>query len=84
MMKFIKLLRDNGDGKPVDTVEFAKAPNMACCDGIVWREADDRIYVADMLINGVQAVDMNGELGGPTFVPSGTQHHAYFIAAACE
>ncbi len=49
-------------GKPKETAEFAKADNMACCDGIIWRKADNRIYVADMLINGVQAVDMEGNV----------------------
>lgn len=52
----------DSSGKPEATTEFAKAPNMACCDGIIWREADNKIYVADMLINGVQAVDMDGKV----------------------
>jgi sugar lactone lactonase YvrE len=48
-------------GKPV-TELFAKAPNMASCDGIVYRAADKKIYVADMLLNAVQAVDMQGNV----------------------
>jgi hypothetical protein len=35
---------------------------MHCCDGLFWREADDRIYVADMLRNAVQVVDMHGNV----------------------
>ncbi len=50
------------DGSVEETTRFAQAPNMACCDGIFWREADNKIYVADMLINGVQAVDMLGKV----------------------
>ena len=50
------------DGKPV-TTEFARdEEKMSCCDGIIWREADNCIYVADMLRNGVQVVDMQGKV----------------------
>jgi hypothetical protein len=35
---------------------------MLCCDGIIWRKADNKIYVADMLLNGVQVVDMSGKV----------------------
>ena len=35
---------------------------MLCCDGIIWRRKDNKIYVADMLINGVQVVDMQGNV----------------------
>lgn len=52
----------NADGSVKETTEFAKASNMACCDGIFWREADNKIYVADMLLNAVQAVDMQGKV----------------------
>lgn len=52
----------NEDGSVKETTQFAKAPNMACCDGIFWREKDNKIYVADMLINGVQAVDMQAKV----------------------
>jgi sugar lactone lactonase YvrE len=52
----------NADGTVKETTQFAQAPNMACCDGIFWREKDNKIYVADMLINGVQAVDMQGKV----------------------
>ena len=48
------------NGKAQPAVEFAKDPKMACCDGIVYRKKDKKIYVADMLINGVQAVAMDG------------------------
>ncbi len=47
-------------GKVQETKIFAKADNMKCCDGIFWREADNKIYVTDMLINGIRAVDMKG------------------------
>jgi sugar lactone lactonase YvrE len=49
-------------GKPAKPVLFAKDPKMACCDGIFWRKADNTIYVADMLVNGVQAVTMDGKV----------------------
>jgi len=35
---------------------------MRSADGIVWRQADDKIYVADMLLNAVHAVDNNGNV----------------------
>jgi sugar lactone lactonase YvrE len=50
------------DGKPGKPTVFAQDDKMACCDGIVWRKADNKIYVADMLINGVQVVDMTGKV----------------------
>ncbi len=50
------------DGTPSAPVLFAKSPKMLCCDGIIWRRADNRIYVADMLLNGVQVVDMDGNV----------------------
>ena len=50
------------DGTVKESTKFAQAPNMACCDGIFWRKKDNKIYVADMLINGVQAVDMQGKV----------------------
>ncbi len=52
----------DANGKPVKTAPFAQAPCMACCDGIFWREADNKIYVADMLLNGVQVVDLDGNV----------------------
>lgn len=39
---------------------FAKADCMASADGMVFREADQKLYTADMLRNGVQAIDMEG------------------------
>ena len=50
------------DGTPSAPVVFAKDKKMRCCDGIVWREKDNKIYVADMLANGVQVVDSNGKV----------------------
>ena len=50
------------NGKAGKPALFAKDEKMMCCDGIIWRKADDKIYVADMLINGVQAVDMHGKV----------------------
>jgi len=52
----------NADGTVLKTEEFSKAACMACCDGIFWREADNKIYVSDMLQNGVQTVDMKGRV----------------------
>ena len=49
-------------GKPSKPIEFAKDPKMLCCDGIIWRKKDNKIYVSDMLINGVQVVDMKGNV----------------------
>lgn len=50
------------NGKPKETKLFAKHPSMASADGIFWRQADNTIYVADMLNNAVQAVDMKGNV----------------------
>ena len=50
------------NGKPGDPVVFAKDEKMLCCDGMIWRKEDNKFYVADMLINGVQAVDMDGNV----------------------
>lgn len=49
-------------GRPTTTRLFASDPAMACCDGIFWRRADNCIYVADMLRNAVQVVDMRGSV----------------------
>ncbi len=50
----------NNDGSVKETSLFAKDDKMASADGIFWNEKDDKIYVADMLNNAVQSVDMNG------------------------
>ena len=50
------------DGSVASTELFARSDEMHCCDGLFWREADDRIYVADMLRNAVQVVDMHGNV----------------------
>ena len=50
------------DGKPSEPVVFAKDKKMLCCDGMVWRKKDNKFYVADMLVNGVQVVDMDGKV----------------------
>ena len=49
-------------GRPVETKLFATSDSMRSADGIVWREADNLIYVADMLLNAVHAVDMTGNV----------------------
>jgi sugar lactone lactonase YvrE len=48
------------DGRPLETKLFAKSERMRSADGLVWREKDGRIYVADMLLNAVHAIDNNG------------------------
>jgi sugar lactone lactonase YvrE len=52
----------DNDGKPSDPVVFAKDKKMLCCDGMVWRKKDNKFYVADMLVNGVQVIDMDGKV----------------------
>lgn len=52
----------NNNGSVKETVLFAKDEKMASADGIFWNKADNKIYVADMLNNAVQAVDMNGNV----------------------
>jgi len=52
----------DASGKPVETRLFAKSELMRSADGIVWRQADQKIYVADMLLNAVHAVDNNGNV----------------------
>ncbi len=49
-------------GKAKAPVLFAKDPKMASSDGIEWRAADNKIYVADMLNNAVQVVAMDGSV----------------------
>lgn len=49
-------------GKAMAPELFAKDARMACCDGIAWRAADNKIYVADMLLNAVQVVAMDGSV----------------------
>lgn len=48
--------------KPIQTELFAQDGNMDSADGIVWNAADNKIYVADFLGNGVHSVDMNGKV----------------------
>ncbi len=52
----------DADGKAKAPVLFAKDPKMASSDGIEWRAADNKIYVADMLNNAVQVVAMDGSV----------------------
>ena len=52
----------NADGSVKETRKFAESPKMPSADGIFWRRADNKIYVADMLMNGVHAVDMQGNV----------------------
>ncbi len=49
-------------GRPKATSLFAKSGQMRSADGIVWRRKDNLIYVADMLLNAVHAVDMKGNV----------------------
>jgi sugar lactone lactonase YvrE len=52
----------NDKGEPVETKLFAKSNDMVSADGIIWRKADKKIYVADILGNAVHAVDMKGNV----------------------
>jgi sugar lactone lactonase YvrE len=56
-----KTTLDNG-GEPVDTRLFAQSEAMSSSDGMVWREKDHRLYVADILGNAVHAVDSGGQV----------------------
>ena len=49
-------------GEPVETSLFAKSNEMVSAAGIVWRNKDHRMYVADILNNAVHKVDMNGNV----------------------
>ncbi len=49
-------------GQPDETTLFAESGQMDSADGIVWREKDNLIYVADMLANAVHAIDMKGNV----------------------
>ena len=49
-------------GEPVETSLFAKSNDMVSAAGIVWRNKDHRMYVADSLNNAVHKVDMNGNV----------------------
>jgi len=67
---FFKLFEDGliyktrftDEGEPVETTLFARSNDMVSADGIVWREKDNRIYVADILHNAAHVVDMNGNV----------------------
>lgn len=48
--------------RPTATTLFARSDQMHSADGIVWREKDNLIYVADMLLNAVHAVDREGNI----------------------
>ncbi len=52
----------NHQGEVVETTPFVENSRMRSADGIVWREADNHIYVADMLLNAAHAVDMQGNV----------------------
>jgi len=54
--------RFDADGKAMPAELFSKDPKMKSCDGIEWRAKDNKIYVCDMLINGVQMVSMDGSV----------------------
>jgi len=49
-------------GRPAATRLFARSSLMRSADGIVWRESDRKIYVADMLQNAVHTVDREGNV----------------------
>jgi len=49
-------------GRPTGTALFVKSDQMRSADGIVWRQKDNLIYVADMLLNAVHVVDMEGNV----------------------
>lgn len=49
-------------GRPSKPEVFAKDPAMHCCDGIIWSSKDRCFYVADMLRNAVQRVNMDGSV----------------------
>jgi sugar lactone lactonase YvrE len=50
----------DGSGQPTDTRVLAKSEGISSADGMRWRSADNRLYVADILGNAVHAVDMDG------------------------
>ena len=52
----------DADGKPNPPTVFAQDPKMPCSDGIVWRKEDNKIYNTDMLHNGVEVIDMEGNV----------------------
>jgi hypothetical protein len=54
--------RFDAQGKARGPELFAKDPAMKSADGIEWRAADNKIYVADMLANAVQVVAMDGSV----------------------
>ena len=49
-------------GRPSKPKLFAKDPKMHSADGIVWSSEDQCFFVADMLINAVQKVDLQGNV----------------------
>ena len=54
--------RFDHNGEQVETNLFARSNHMVSAGGIVWREEDNRIYVADILNNAVHAVDIKGNV----------------------
>lgn len=52
----------DADGKAQAPTILAQDPKMACADGIDFRTKDQKIYVADMLNNAVQVVDLKGNV----------------------
>jgi DNA-binding beta-propeller fold protein YncE len=49
-------------GKVTSKEVWSKAPHMKCADGIFYNAPDNKIYVADMILNAVQVVDMSGNV----------------------
>lgn len=52
----------NENGQPSKPELFGKDPKMESADGIVWSSRDKCFFVADMLINAVQKVDLQGKV----------------------
>lgn len=50
------------DGKVKSNEVWCKSPKMKCCDGIFYDKRTNRIYVADMVQNAVQAVTLDGKV----------------------
>ncbi len=49
-------------GKVVSNTVFAQGGPMKCCDGLFYDARTKKIYVADSILNAVQAVDLKGNI----------------------
>jgi len=52
----------NADRSLKSCDEFLKHPDLTCCDGIFYRKADKKIYIADSGKNSVKRVSLDGKL----------------------